>query len=127
MGGVLHLFFAEDFAARIQEILVVASPNQLLQFRRAQALLGKVAIIKLVPALLEEAARFAACRACRFCQELDGFPGFLRSRCGLSCPSFHRSPLLAGSSAESKSRICLSTQRFRIRSGVFDILRMPLS
>jgi hypothetical protein len=58
---------------------VIVLPNQFLEFRRAQALLGKVAIVEVESPLFHKVSRLAACRTCRFLQELDGLPGSLRS------------------------------------------------
>jgi hypothetical protein len=59
---VLHLLLAVDFAARVQEILVVAFANQFLKFRRSQAVLDQIADIQMLPALLQGLARFSAGR-----------------------------------------------------------------
>jgi hypothetical protein len=84
-GFVLHFLLAENFAARVQEILVIVFPDQFLKLRGAQALLDKVPIIQLVSAFLEKPARVTARCASRFLEEIDGLSGSLRSRSGLAC------------------------------------------
>jgi hypothetical protein len=110
-GVILHLLFSEEVAARVQEILVIVFPYQFLEFRRAQALLDKVAIVKVNSTLFHELARLAARRACRFLQEIDGLPGSLRSRSGLACRFRH----------QAFSSIAISLRNF-IGNGNFPVM-----
>src|SRR5271169_850190 len=64
--------------------------------------------------LFHESARLAASRAGRFLQEIDGFPGFLRSRYGLACQLLHRLPLM-GDSLNFDPQFAGSLKKLRLK------------